>query len=60
MIYASESCCICLEESPEQDTMFYACGHQCAHAKCAKALTDCPFCRQHIAAKLLIEPGQES
>lgn len=53
--YTSSSCCICLDDGP--DVVFYQCGHQCTHRACAKTLTECPFCRQSIAAQLDVPPA---
>lgn len=50
-IYKSEECVICLDDAP--DSVFYQCGHQCCHAKCAERLNKCPMCRSFISAKIV-------
>ncbi len=47
-IYKESTCCICLEEKPDQ--VIVTCGHACLHAKCQEALVHCPLCRSTIFA----------
>ena len=53
--YRSDACCICLEDDSGPDIVFYACGHACCHATCATKLTNCPLCRGHITATLILK-----
>ena len=52
--YTSAECCICLENEPPLDTVFFKCAHACAHYACTATINACPLCRETIAAKLRV------
>lgn len=39
-------CCVCM--NAESDSVLYRCGHVCACLPCAKALKQCPICREQV------------
>ena len=45
-------CCVCLDHAPE--IAFHPCGHVKVCRICAVGMTECPFCRKHIASQMRV------
>ena len=47
--HTSDSCLICLEETPPADLILLPCKHQCLHSRCMRdVLRRCPLCRTRV------------
>lgn len=55
-LHEQTECVICMDSAP--DVIFLPCGHVCGCRACAEPLSECPLCRQDIAAKLVVGAGK--